>query len=73
MIGEYIVDFCCNEKKLIIEIDGGQHNELEFINKDKQRDEYFGKCGYRVLRIWNNEIDDNLEGVLEKIKALVFN
>lgn len=71
MIGEYIVDFCCNEKKLIIEPDGGQHNEFfkQFI--DEQRSEYFKKYGYKVLRFWNNEIDGNIEEVLEKIRITV--
>ena len=71
MIGEYIADFCCNEKKLIIEVDGSQHGEQQTKSKDEERDKYFQLHGYVVLRFWNNEIDDNLQGVLEIIKRSV--
>lgn len=66
-IGNYIVDFCCSVKKLIIELDGGGHNEEYKIKDDKIRDEYLKNQGFKILRIWNNEIDNNLEGVYEKI------
>ena len=62
-IGDYIVDFICLEKKLIIEIDGGQHNEPDNIEYDKKRTEYLESKGYKVLRFWNNEINKNIEGV----------
>lgn len=71
MIGEYITDFCCNEKKLIIELDGGHHDEAGNQAKDKHRDAYFTKYGYTVLRFWNNEVDNNLEGVLEAIRRAI--
>ena len=67
-IGDYIVDFICKETKLIIEIDGGQHNEPENIEYDKIRTEFLNSLGYRVLRFWNNEIYENIDGVLLKIK-----
>ena len=63
-IGRYIVDFLCLEKKLIVEIDGGQHNERE---KDKIRDEYLSGLGFKVLRFWNNELLENMEGVLSTL------
>lgn len=64
-IGSYIVDFVCLEKFLIIEVDGGQHfNSVE----DKMRDIFLEKEGYKVLRFWNNEVLENSEGVLIKIK-----
>ena len=66
-IGRYIADFVCFEKKIIIELDGGQHNEDENIKKDKIRDCFFEQNGYRVIRIWNNEINQNIEGVINKI------
>lgn len=66
-VGRYITDFCCRKKKLIIELDGGQHNEDKQIELDKVRDEYLRKRGYRILRIWNNELDENLDGVLDEI------
>ena len=66
-IGNYIVDFCCPVKKLIIELDGGGHNEEYKIKADQIRDEYLKNQGFKILRIWNNGIDNNLEGVYEKI------
>ena len=62
-IGNYIVDFICRSKKIIIEIDGGQHNEPESIEYDKRRTQYFEEKGYKVIRFWNNDIDKNLLGV----------
>lgn len=68
-IGNYIVDFICKEAKIIIEIDGGQHNEDSNIENDKIRTDYLKSKGYKVLRFWNNEIYDNIEGVLKKIES----
>jgi len=67
-IGNYIVDFVSFEKKLIIEIDGGQHNYSQIINQDELRTDWLIKDGYQVIRFWNNEVLENLEGVLLKIK-----
>ena len=70
-IGDYIVDFICNEKKLIIEVDGGQHNEASSIEYDSKRTEFLNSKGYVVIRFWNNEVDSNIEGVyLEILKYL---
>ncbi|MFA6410441.1 MAG: endonuclease domain-containing protein [Candidatus Buchananbacteria bacterium] len=66
-IGIYIVDFCCFEKKLIIELDGGHHNQNEQIKNDQKRDQYLINQGYKILRFWNNDLDNNIEGVIEKI------
>lgn len=66
-IGKYVVDFCCLSKKLVIELDGSQHNEPNNIIKDQVRQRYIKNQGYKVLRFWNNEIDENLEGVLDEI------
>ena len=67
-LGQYIVDFICREKKIIIEIDGGQHNEIQNIQYDNKRTEYLISEGYKVLRFWNNDIDKNIGGVYEKLK-----
>ena len=67
-MGDYIVDFICRPKKLIIEIDGGQHNFIENIEYDAKRTEYLCSRGYFVLRFWNNDIDNNIEGVFEEIE-----
>lgn len=66
-IDNYIVDFCCLNNKLIIEIDGGHHNELNNIDSDKERQQYLESRGYKVIRFWNNEIDRNIDGVIERI------
>ncbi len=68
LIGNYIADFVCTEKRLIIELDGGQHNEPQNIEDDRLRTEYLESKGYKVLRFWNNEVWDNIEGVCEEIK-----
>ncbi|MFA5961164.1 MAG: DUF559 domain-containing protein [Parcubacteria group bacterium] len=64
-IGKYIVDFICEEKKLIIELDGWQHSEQE--EYDLERTKYLERQGYRVLRVWNGEINSNLTGVFLKL------
>ena len=66
-IDKYIVDFVCFEKKLIIELDGGQHNENDNITKDNERTKFLENNNFKVLRFWNNEIIENIENVLNKI------
>lgn len=68
-IGSYIVDFACRKKKLIIELDGGQHNFPENIKQDNERTMYLEERGYKVIRFWNNDIDNNLEGVYLEIMS----
>ena len=72
-IGDYVVDFVCEAHNVVIELDGGQHNEPENIEKDKQRTDFLENKGYIVLRFWNNEIDNNIDGVCEVIYKTVFN
>ena len=67
LIGNYIVDFLCEDKKIIIEIDGGQHNEELNIQSDKNRTHYLENNGYKVLRFWNDEVMKNIDGVMEVI------
>lgn len=59
---KYIADFICLEKRLIIEIDGGQHNQCF---SDVVRTFYLEKENFRVIRFWNNEINNNLDGCIE--------
>ena len=66
-IGSYVVDFVSFERKLIVEIDGGQHNDREAREKDEQRTAWLNEKGYRVLRFWNNEVLTSTNGVLEQI------
>jgi len=65
-IGKYIVDFYCPEKKLIVEIDGWRHKENETYDND--RTTYLESLGLKILRFWNNEVNDNLEGVILRIE-----
>ena len=66
-IGCYFVDFVSYKNKLIIEVDGGQHNEAAGIAKDKERSEWLESRGFRVLRFWNNDILSNIEGVIAEV------
>ncbi len=66
-IGDYIVDFVCLERKLVIEVDGGQHNLESKITTDKLRTEWLANEGYRILRFWNNDVLTNIDGVITRI------
>lgn len=66
-IGNYVVDFVCLSKKLVIELDGGHHSESRQKKKDEIRQKYIESQGFKVLRFWNNEVLENLEGVVQKI------
>ncbi len=70
-IGDYIVDFVCKEKMLIIELDGGQHNTPEKIVYDNERSKFLKSEGYKIYRFWNNEVDNNLSGVYQRLLELV--
>ena len=70
-IGPYFADFACHERRLIIEIDGAQHNEPENVVRDAQRSAYLRSHGYRILRFWNNDVLKNINGVMEAILAAV--
>ena len=63
-IDRFYVDFVCRERRLIIELDGGQHSERP---EDRQRDSELCALGYRVIRIWNNDVIGNLDGVLQTL------
>jgi very-short-patch-repair endonuclease len=64
-IGKYIADFICLERKLVVEVDGGQHGEN--VAYDSERTAWLESQGYRVLGFWNNEVLENVEIVLEVI------
>ena len=68
IIGDYIVDFVCIEKKLIIEVDGGYHSEYEQIEKDEFRTARLNKMGFSVIRFSNEEVLENIHEVINKIK-----
>jgi len=64
-IGPYVVDFCCRERKLIVELDGGQH--AAHADHDAARTASLRALGYRVLRFWDNDALANTDGVLRRI------
>ena len=63
-IGKYYADFACRDRRVILEVDGGQHAESV---PDPQRDNDLAALGYRVIRIWNNDVIQNIAGVLEML------
>src|SRR5262249_43213117 len=63
-IGPFITDFCCVERGLVIELDGGHHTER--VKADRVRTTFIEQHGYRVLRFWDNEVLQNMESVLEQ-------
>jgi very-short-patch-repair endonuclease len=66
-IGNFIVDFCCKEHRLVIELDGSQHSEAEALARDKRRTLALEAKGYRVMRFWNNDVLQNVAGVIDAI------
>ena len=68
-IGAYIVDFVCIERKLILELDGGQH--AENVGYDERRTKFLESEGYQVLRFWNNQVLQEMDSVLEVIRIKI--
>lgn len=66
-LGVYIVDFVCLERRLVVEVDGGQHNEPEGLVHDVRRTKWLNDDGYEVLRFWNNEVLAATDDVVETI------
>ena len=64
-IGPYVVDFVCSEQKLVLEIDGSQHQQQK--DHDESRSRWLEQQGYMVLRFWNHEIFKESEAVLTRI------
>src|SRR3954469_5369779 len=63
-IGRYFADFACRERHLVIEVDGGQHADSV---ADAKRDAAIRKLGYRTIRVWNNDVLCNIDGVLQMV------
>ena len=66
-IDKYIADFVASGKKLIIELDGSQHLDEKNTVKDNERTRYLNSLGYKVIRVFNNDVSNNLDTVLEYI------
>jgi very-short-patch-repair endonuclease len=67
-IGPFIADFACFEAKLVIEVDGGQHSGSA---RDVRRDQWLSANSFKTLRFWNNEVLQNLDGVLQRVVEAV--
>lgn len=70
-IGDYVVDFVCFAKKLVVELDGPQHLEPNAVEKDVRRTAWLESQGFRVMRFRNQELDENLQQVVETIRRAV--
>jgi very-short-patch-repair endonuclease len=66
-IKDFIVDFACYNPKVILELDGDQHSRLRNRLGDAKRDAILGAHGFKLVRVWNSDVDGNLEGVFEQI------
>ena len=71
IIGNYIADFYCHSALLVIELDGSQHYMAEGADKDRKRTEVLEEMGIDVIRFSNREIDENFNGVCEKIDLVI--
>src|SRR5262249_7998969 len=70
-IGRYFADFACHSRRLVIEVDGDDHGHDRRIAADAQRTAYLESHGYRVLRFWNHQVMNEIEGVMSAIYAAV--
>lgn len=70
-VGKYIVDFYCPNLRIVIEIDGGQHNEINHKMTDGKRVNYLKSRNIQILRFWNNEVLTNKEGIYQNIIGFI--
>jgi crossover junction endodeoxyribonuclease RuvC len=68
-IGPFFTDFCCTSLKIVIELDGGQHADR--ADYDAARSAFLERKGYAVIRVWNNDVTEGLDGVCDQIKWLI--
>jgi very-short-patch-repair endonuclease len=68
-IDHFIVDFACLSERLIIEVDGGTHSTDREVARDVRRERYLKDQGFRIVRVWNSNVGQNLEGVMDTIVA----
>jgi very-short-patch-repair endonuclease len=66
-IDHFIVDFACLSRRLIVEVDGGTHSTDREIARDARRERYLKEQGFRILRVWNADVRENMEGVMDTI------
>ena len=70
-IGPFFVDFACREWKIIVEVDGGTHSTPDELARDAARSAYLRAQGFRIFRAHNQDIYDNLDGVLDTLLAFI--
>lgn len=70
-IDSFIADFYCHKARLVVEIDGSQHYEMNGIESDKKRSQIFSEYGITVLRFTNIDVEKNFEGVCAEINRKV--
>jgi very-short-patch-repair endonuclease len=70
-IDGYVLDFVCKAEKVIVEVDGSQHNEPMGIRRDRVRDEHFKAKGYGIVRLWNADINRDPDGAAETVLAVL--
>jgi len=71
-LGPYIADFACMAARLVIEVDGSQHGDAHHVARDLDRTRWLEKRGYRVIRFWNSEVSQDMDGVLAAIHAAIY-
>ncbi len=70
-VGPYFADFLCREMRLIVEVDGATHSATKEIESDHRRQEFLCEAGYRILRVTNDDVFSNLDGVCETILTAI--
>ncbi len=70
-IGAYVADFTCREKLVIVEVDGGTHGTDAEVAADAARTAELERLGFRIFRVWNGDVCDNLDGVLDTLAAFI--
>jgi very-short-patch-repair endonuclease len=68
-IDQFIVDFACLSKRLIVEVDGGTHSTCEELRRDAKRESYLRSQGFQIVRFWNFDLMPNIEGMTDTIVA----
>jgi very-short-patch-repair endonuclease len=71
-IGPYVADFVCMAARVVIELDGSQHATGPHQIRDKRRTRWFESEGYRVIRFWNNDLSNNIDGVLDTVYEALY-
>ena len=70
-VGPFFVDFACRELKVVIEVDGGTHGDAADVARDEMRTTELRRLGYRVFRVHNIDVYENIDGVLDTLLAFI--